>query len=455
MQDILKTIKELQATNSRLEKEAILARAVSIDLSGLFWGLYHCYNPFITFGVADKMVPEKVDDTCSGCDTLSFFMDLTTKLIARELTGNAARRALEELCSKTDKDYWNLFFRPILLKDMRIGCSETTVNKVLKKINAQAGALNKSRHFEIPTFECQLAKDSTDEVLSGNLILQEKLDGVRLLTFCDVEKRTVTQYTRNGKVNNNFPHIVKVFEELLPKLSQSYVFDGEVCGANFQQLMTQVNRKDNVSSENTKLALFDVIDMQAFRREVWDKSQTERMELLNEINIALEGKSLFNIPGYVFVLDSIEINIDTDAGKKEFKEFNKKAIDAGKEGIMIKDPNAVYECKRSKSWMKLKPAIEESLTVVSIEEGTGKNQNRMGNMICEGEVDSKKIEVSVGSGFSDEQRDEIWANKDKYIGMIAEIKADCLSKDRTDNDVWSMRFPRFKGFRGSEKGEKI
>ncbi len=122
---------------------------------------------------------------------------------------------------------------------------------------------------------------------------------------------------------------------------------------------------------------------------------------------------------------------------------------------MIKDPKAGYECKRSTSWLKLKPFIEVSLTIVGIEEGTGRNQGRLGAFICEGEDDGKNIRVNVGSGFSDSDRESFWRNKTDCLNKLVEIRADATTKSQESEETWSLRFPRFLKFRGFELNEKL
>jgi DNA ligase-1 len=122
---------------------------------------------------------------------------------------------------------------------------------------------------------------------------------------------------------------------------------------------------------------------------------------------------------------------------------------------MIKDLEALYECKRSVSWLKQKPFIEVSLTVIAVEEGTGKNEGRLGALICEGEDDGKRIVVNCGSGFTDEQRAEFWEAKDTLIGQVVEVRADAATQSQDSETVWSLRFPRFLRFRGFTRGEKI
>jgi DNA ligase-1 len=114
---------------------------------------------------------------------------------------------------------------------------------------------------------------------------------------------------------------------------------------------------------------------------------------------------------------------------------------------MIKDFDAPYECKRTTSWLKLKPTITVDLVVVDVEEGTGKNVGKLGALVCEGFEGSKFIKTNAGSGFADEQREEFWLNKELLIGKVVEIKADAITKAQDSEDSFSLRFPRFVRFR--------
>jgi DNA ligase-1 len=120
---------------------------------------------------------------------------------------------------------------------------------------------------------------------------------------------------------------------------------------------------------------------------------------------------------------------------------------------MIKDPKAGYECKRTVAWLKQKPYIEVSLAVIGVEEGTGKNIGRLGALIVEGTDDGKLIRTNVGSGLTDHDRITYWNNADSIIGNIVEVRADAVTQNQDGS--YSLRFPRFKGFRGFVTGEKI
>jgi DNA ligase-1 len=147
------------------------------------------------------------------------------------------------------------------------------------------------------------------------------------------------------------------------------------------------------------------------------------------------------------------VDLDTDAGQLRYKEINAQAVAGGYEGIMIKNPEAGYECKRSVAWLKLKPFIEVSLEVTDVEEGTGRNVGRLGAIVCQGVDDGKSIQVNVGSGFSDSDRDIYWTSRDSLLGQIVEVRADAVTQNQ--DGTYSLRFPRFLRFRGFEVGEKL
>ena len=63
------------------------------------------------------------------------------------------------------------------------------------------------------------------------------------------------------------------------------------------------------------------------------------------------------------------------------------------------------------------------------------------------------IKVNVGSGLTDENREEIWKDKENVLGQFIEIRADAITQ--AENGEYSLRLPRFKTFRGFDKSEKI
>lgn len=438
-------IRKLNESDSRLHKEDVIRQALEAATLGsinsqMFLGLTKAtYNPFVTFGV--RKVPDTVGVVNSE-NPWHDFNELLTKLSRRQLTGNAALEAIEEMAYRFDSDEWNNFCAPVIRRDLRAGISDKTINKICKKTE-----------YEIPIFGCQLATNSEGRPeMKGIKRLEPKLDGVRVLMmaiYSDDGSITVTSYSRNGKVFENFTHIedqirdnfIKLIRKtkIAAQLSVGVVFDGEVIGNSFQELMRQARRKENVQAEDSVFNIFDIVPLQDFRRGHWNAQLSKRIEALEAMRSVID-----DMPN-VELLPHIMVDLDTAAGRDQLDRYAKDQVNAGFEGIMIKDTNAPYECKRNTFWMKWKPTITVDLEVIGVEEGTGRNEGRLGALVCAGEDDGKFISVNVGSGFSDTDRDTYWADSQFIIGKTAEILCDVITQNQ--DGTYSLRFPRFVRFR--------
>jgi DNA ligase 1 len=217
------------------------------------------------------------------------------------------------------------------------------------------------------------------------------------------------------------------------------VFDGEVVGASFNELMKQARRKTDAKADDTVFHVFDVMPLADFQRGHCNAQFRKRVTAMNNLKPLLENLSS------VETMSHIIVDLDTEEGNKELKRYANDMVNADFEGIMIKDLGAPYECKRNLFWMKWKPTITVDLEVIELEEGTGRNEGRLGALVCEGTDDGKLIKVNVGSGFSDSDRDSYWEAKDEVIGQTAEVLCDVISQNQ--DGTYSLRFPRFVRFR--------
>ena len=427
-------IRNLEENNSRLEKEKILQVAADERLPEFFAGLRMALDPLVTFGV--KQVPVRSDVLTGQGLAWNVFEELARQLQERELTGHAARDAIELAMGVATTEQWNGWYRRILIKDLRCGVSEKTVNKVVPGT--------------VPVFTCALAHDSAkhEKKMTGKKQIEIKLDGVRVITVIQGDK--VEMFSRNGKQFHNFGHIIEEIKQVLVDYPVPYplVLDGEVMSANFQDLMKQVHRKDNVSANDAVLHLFDTIPLGCFQNGKWDKPQSFRSAITKAW--VEEHASVLK---HVQALEWEEVDLSTPEGEQRFVELNKAAVDGGYEGVMIKDVDAPYECKRTHAWLKAKPFIEVTLEVKDVEEGTGRNEGRLGALVCRGEDDGRMVEVNCGSGFSDSDRDSYWSARDSIVGQLVEVRADAITQNQ--DGTYSLRFPRFKTFRGFEVGEKL
>jgi DNA ligase 1 len=424
-------ISQLESTNSRLAKEAVLRQVSKEDNTVFFRGCQLACDPMITFGI--KTVPEsKTDGAGLSWDE---FLSVVELFMRRALTGNAAQLALNGIMTAATQEQWNGWYRRILIKDLRCGITETTINKV--------------RPDTVPVFSCQLAKDASDHEskIKGPKLLDYKLDGVRVLAV--VRRGAVTLHSRNGKIFENFKHIEAQLSAASKDLEADWVLDGEITSDSFQTLMTQVHRKRDADASDAVFNVFDLVPLESFLNGKDDMAQKIRSANLRDFMGHIRDANCENIRA----LDYKEVDLDTEEGMEMLHYMRNQAKDLGLEGVMVKDADAPYECKRTTAWLKMKPFIEVTLEVKGIEEGTGRNVGRLGAFICEGEDDGRSIRVNVGSGFSDRQRDVYWGNDLSIVGQKVEIRADAVTQNQDGS--YSLRFPRFLRFRGFEPGEKL
>ena len=436
-------VAELEATSSKTEKEAIVVRAYEAGCTEFFEGARLAYDVLVTFGI--KQVPAWED--CDDPDaTWSGFETVAGALRNRSLSGSAAKTTLEAFAASCTEEQWDGWYRRVLMKDLKAGITESTINKALKK----AAKKDKTAlRLLVPTFTCQLAfdREKYPKLMSGDKLVDIKMDGVRILAVCDVHNNKVTLHTRNGRVKENFPHIQELLKtKLIPHLPYSIVIDGEMTARSFMELMKQLNRQTDVDTKDFKFAIFDAIPLEDFQKGRCDDPQYKRDDACAAIAEAIDDEHVFHIV-------KTKMNLDTPEGMEELENFHIKVMAAGYEGTMVKDPNAPYESKRSNAWLKMKPFVNVDLKVVDMLLGDAgkKYENCLGRFVCEGvdEASGLFIKVNPGEGrdgsLTDADRVDFWARRNEIIGKTVEVFGHEISKDKHGN--YSIRHPRFVCFR--------
>ena len=242
-------------------------------------------------------------------------------------------------------------------------------------------------------------------VKDGSWLVSEKLDGLR--GFVDLAAGEIM--SRTGKTFSVPPKYKEMILEIgLP-------LDGELfCGrGNFDQASSVVRKKIGIEKEWETLTfqVFDFIDE--------NRTFAERYEIL-KTKIPADHPFIKLVEQTVVQqTDDLDMMLDD-------------AVKIGCEGLMLKDGSSHYEFKRSKSILKLKRMQDDEAIVLVIEKGKGKNSERMGQVVCRWK--NNDVEFKVGTGFSDEQRE----NPPFKKGDIITVKFFELTK------TGAPRFPVFK-----------
>ena len=405
-------LNEVATTRGSIAKKEILLAHHGNELlkRALEMGL----NTFTPFHVVKVPKVKEGERRCAILekDRWNMFFDCASICASRSHTGNAAIELMHTALSSADEleEKW---MRKILQKKLSIGASTKTINKIWPGL--------------IPTFEVSLAqkfelKRIKDEM---QVYVEPKLDGIRC--FAIVENYEAKLYARSGKLITNFDDTIG---SALVSLGDG-CYDGELMGEDFVALMRQAYRKDNVDPEGTYLALFDYLPIHEWKENQTVSTTQERFTELH----ARVAKS--KMPDYVRVVQRYTV----DAKYDEIMSLHNTFIKSGYEGAMVKTINSPYRFGRSYDIMKVKEFHDVDLPIIGWEEGTGRHEGKLGAV----KVDYKGVIVKIGSGFSDEERELVWNDKDNFLGRMIEIRYQEVTPDG------SLRFPTFVCFRNDRE----
>lgn len=407
----------LASDNSRLAKEAILSKnKTNADLQRV---VNLALNPFVNFYI--RKIPAY---KANGKKKLSWAMDeIETNLATRKVTGNSAIALLKNVLENLNESDARVIEK-IISKDLRCGVSEATANKIWPN--------------HIPTYPVMLAS-GFDQKLVDKIkfpaYCQLKLDGMRFNAI--VRDGQVEYRSRNGK-ELSIPS--KLFSDALVGLAAcydaDYVFDGEllVVGADGKPLDRKTGNgilskgvKGTMSEDEAamvRVTLWDAIPFTSFEAGKHKVSYETRFNELKTKLDSLKKKSLW--AQLIELVWTKEVKDQAEA-----QQIFEKFLAEGQEGTILKSKTNIWEGKRSKEQIKFKGELECDLQIAAFEEGTGKNVGRLGALIVESS--DKVIQVNVGSGFTDSQRDEYWADRKNLLGKIVTVKYNARIKDKGGN----------------------
>ena len=375
----------------------------------------YTFNPYRSFHVVKvpkvKKENRKPIDPELAWENFAINADVCSR---REVTGNAAINLMHHtfMHSSEQQEKW---MRKILKKNLAIGVSTKTINKVMPGL--------------IPTFDVALAQKFERKRMSDWVYIEPKLDGIRCLAV--VKDGEVKLFTRAGKLITNFD--ATIGKELARLTSGCY--DGEIMSNDFTDLMRQVYRKEDKNISDVYFAIFDYLTPEEWRKKGPTNTLKTRKKILSDtINFAHKELNLK-------YLKQVRYEAELMPSEKVLKETHDRWVAQGYEGIMIKDTDAEYCFGRDWSVMKYKAFFDADCSIIGLKEGTGKHQGKLGSFL----VDYKGVEVNVGSGLNDELREAIWKDRDSHIGRIIEVR---YQEETPDG---SLRFPTFVCFRNDKE----
>lgn len=419
---IYNIIKQLREDNSRLGKIAILKKNINNNiLRDVFKATYH---PYIQYYI--RKIPEYKPE---GVFSLKLALCGLDVLSERKKTGNAGiayLKSMLETLSKSDAE----ILECIIQRDLKCGVTTKTINKVWSDLVP-----------EYPVMLCEPMNEKNIKKMSWPAIVQTKMDGLRANVI--VSKKGVEVRSRNGKLIEIDDDFKNQFEDC-----DEGVFDGELlCKDKYKKILSRkvgngiINKavKGTITEAESKMitmTVWDYIPLDDFYRGYCEMPYSERMKYIdNNLKAGRDRNADFKMRCYFLKNHKVQ---NLNCANKLFQ----KELDAGNEGIILKDPNGIWENKRAKHQLKFKAENEADLKIVDTVEGTGKITGMLGALVCESR--NGNLKVNVGSGFSEEQRKEYW--NENLVGKIVSVKYNEIINRKTDS-VKSLFLPVFMEIR--------
>lgn len=428
------TLSSVSAVPGKNDKVKWLKKGDSDYLRALLLATYDKYQTYRIQQIEQPDIYAEVQP-----DTMTEFMGLCNDLAKHILGTNEARARIKKFLATNTKPVAEVFTN-VLLRDLRMGCDEKTINKAFPGL--------------VPTFSIQLgyALDSWDRI-SYPIVVDEKIDGIRCVGIYD--GNTTRFYSRKGF---EFETGMDVFAEniaaLLPGVPA--VFDAEfkafkfnpknkVCTKHKQgnwqfEYAKSIARQKTIDpkeiKEFFKLYIWDVIDYEYFLSQGVKGLKQPLHERKQRLAALFERHA--EVPSNLETVFSFiaESKRDIDRYMQELKEQYK-------EGCMLKPVNLPYSFSKNYNIIKLKHFVEADMRIVGAYPGeVGKKYaDLLGGL--ELVTDDGKVRTNLGTGFSDMDRADLWVAHlgGKLVGRIVEIQL----KDLTETG--SVQLPSLIRFR--------
>lgn len=386
--------------------------------------------------------------TGSVSDIFSFLSILSKQTGASD----ADKKKLAELAS-IDSGTYEVVKR-IVNKDLKCGVSAKLVNK------AKPGTVN-----TVPYMRC--STDKKIENITYEAIIQEKADGMFVNVMIN-KKGQIKIITRNGKIVHQLRNLKKVIlrgRELPPEVSGKTVLTthrgilnvgklGKAClGMVYNgELLVMKNKKilprttGNGILNSCLHGTANQKDADCVVLRVWDCLPLK--DFYEGYCGTVYNTRLFQTSQFVRNVNDKEF-VDMIMTKRvnsyeKAHDFYAKIRAKKGEGAILKNLNTVWKDHTSTDQVKMKNVSEAELEIVGWEYGKegSKYEMCMGAIKCRSAEGA--LEVSVGSGFSDDEREADWELAE---GAIVTIEFESVIQDKRKKGKYSLFLPRFKEVR--------
>jgi DNA ligase-1 len=290
----------------------------------------------------------------------------------------------------------------------------------------------------------------------GKVAAEYKYDGTRIQFHKKGDE--VRIYSR--KLEDVTGALPDVITKLTAATSHDVILDGEA-----------------VATKDGRPMPFQFV-LRRFRRKYDIEAQAEKIKLVPYIFdiLVLDGETLIDLPFHERrrrleeALTSHVAPQKVSDDPRAVEEFYNSALDAGHEGIMVKDLDSLYQPGvRGKHWIKVKPEVDTlDLAVIGGEWGEGRRAHLFGSFLLACQDRGQLLAVGkVATGISDEMLATIYETmKDLVISqsgkevtfepqLVFEVGYSEIQASPNYASGFALRFPRFNRIRDDKGVDEI
>ena len=387
-------------------------------------------DKFTVTNISTKKINKKVSvNNYTEINTFSEFL----YYIKNNVKGDdVSINTIQHYINSTDEKYHD-FLVKISTKTLSIGVQISSYNKIAKELSLP---IAKDFKVQLATGLNNIKNFEPEE----DFYVTEKLDGIRCISILDFNHKTVKFFARSGKPIEGLTEIENELAQMFDAdIDFDSVLDGELL--SFEQADkaedTFRDTAGKVGSKGEKTGLvfnvFDSITYKEFTGKQTSLTYSKRRDDLSALEEMITGDDrLYDMP-HVSVLPVLYKGQDINQVYSLLDTY----VANGSEGLMI-NLDKPYSLKRTKDLIKVKQSYESDGIIKGFYEGKGEFEGTLGGVY----ITYKDIVVKVGSGFKLEERNEIWANQEEYIGKIGSYKFTTESNDN-DGNLKDLRFARW------------
>lgn len=414
LQSLIQLVDSCSSTTSLNSKKEFLERVRDDETAKYFLKL--TYNFFVNLYLT---TPPKVNPSGARSfapEDLAAWTQQVRRVSSRQSTPAQFKEYLHGLFSELTPAEVSVLTR-VVKRDLKCGINVSTINKVIPDL--------------IPEYSLMGAHplESLEDLqgLSYPVSLEPKLDGFR--GYAELENNQYAIKSKNGLVFASYT------EALAPALHHHASqrgfapnLDGEVVAGSYSDT-SSARKKGGAAAVR-----FVVFDYHNPENDTPYSSRREQLEAyLGDVD------SQFPIQ----VIDRKVAHCPEDV-----VQYYAWCLEEGYEGIIIKTLDHVYERKRSRSWMKLKPTDKFDAVVVDLLPEK-ENSELLGSFVVEGTTPAGiSFRVNVPARGND-QKTKLLALRNQVVGKTMAVKSQGLTQDKSTGE-YSLRFARFDRFRNFE-----